>query len=639
MDSQTMSSFEHQQTTPILPDKLPSITMLSAFDETKPGTTMTNECASDHQHQQQQSVQEDDLYHRQYSSTSSFLPALPSSSTPQDVACTYQPAPGLYQNAVSPPLTPAVSPSSVLLESMQFKRKYSVDVGPFSFSSMSHQQQQHDQVDDPYRRSSTTAMEDAAAAYSAPTSSRANYAFMPAAPTGMENDAMMGNTSNDKQRRNSRSQLTQGPTTKHKHVCKYAYCGWSFKRYEHLKRHMLVHTGERPHVCHFPGCGKSFSRSDNFHAHYRTHTKKSMMQQSRRASQQHTLGNDHTSPNIAAQAAAAAASQAQQRQHHHHHSQQQQQQQHHHHHHHHHHEQQQQQQGFDPSRNGYFSNPSYPDMYDHRQYTEMHGDYQQQYMRPFMATRLASNQFGPPATPTSPSGASSLLNHEAQTFYSTTADGRPHSPYTTSTTATSYPAMNASPTSTSYPYATGSANHNNGSHTNMSTTANTRRSSSASSTSSSGQQQQKSHVCPMPACQRRFKRLEHLKRHMRIHTLERPFGCTFPNCQKTFSRSDNLSQHMKTHQRHEDRRRRQQQQQQHQHQHQQQQQQHQQQHESYSSTPSQPTHHHLPPLHPSSQTGNNNNSNNTMAAAAAAAAAVASMGMNWHPTNAGTVGC
>ncbi|KAI7880622.1 hypothetical protein K492DRAFT_111613, partial [Lichtheimia hyalospora FSU 10163] len=59
----------------------------------------------------------------------------------------------------------------------------------------------------------------------------------------------------------------------------------------------------------------------------------------------------------------------------------------------------------------------------------------------------------------------------------------------------------------------------------------------------------KSHVCPVPQCQRRFKRLEHLKRHMRIHTLERPFSCTFPNCHKTFSRSDNLSQHMKTHQR------------------------------------------------------------------------------------------
>ncbi|KAI9499245.1 hypothetical protein BDB00DRAFT_753665, partial [Zychaea mexicana] len=57
----------------------------------------------------------------------------------------------------------------------------------------------------------------------------------------------------------------------HRHVCIYPNCGWSFKRFEHLKRHMLVHTGERPHACPFPGCGKRFSRSDNLHAHHRTH--------------------------------------------------------------------------------------------------------------------------------------------------------------------------------------------------------------------------------------------------------------------------------------------------------------------------------------------------------------------------------
>ncbi|KAI8340636.1 hypothetical protein BC941DRAFT_223643, partial [Chlamydoabsidia padenii] len=70
------------------------------------------------------------------------------------------------------------------------------------------------------------------------------------------------------------------------------------------------------------------------------------------------------------------------------------------------------------------------------------------------------------------------------------------------------------------------------------------------------QQQQKSHVCPVTDCQRRFKRLEHLKRHMRIHTLERPFACSYPKCHKHFSRSDNLSQHMKTHLHRQDSKRR-----------------------------------------------------------------------------------
>ncbi|SCV04148.1 LAME_0H16138g1_1 [Lachancea meyersii CBS 8951] len=48
-------------------------------------------------------------------------------------------------------------------------------------------------------------------------------------------------------------------------------------------------------------------------------------------------------------------------------------------------------------------------------------------------------------------------------------------------------------------------------------------------------------------CDRRFKRQEHLKRHVRsLHMGEKPFGCHI--CGKKFSRSDNLNQHIKTHQ-------------------------------------------------------------------------------------------
>ncbi|KAI1122843.1 STE like transcription factor [Nemania abortiva] len=58
---------------------------------------------------------------------------------------------------------------------------------------------------------------------------------------------------------------------------------------------------------------------------------------------------------------------------------------------------------------------------------------------------------------------------------------------------------------------------------------------------------QKSHSCPIPSCGRLFKRLEHLKRHVRTHTQERPYIC--PHCNKAFSRSDNLAQHRRTHDR------------------------------------------------------------------------------------------
>jgi len=57
----------------------------------------------------------------------------------------------------------------------------------------------------------------------------------------------------------------------------------------------------------------------------------------------------------------------------------------------------------------------------------------------------------------------------------------------------------------------------------------------------------KTYSCPLQTCGRLFKRLEHLKRHVRTHTMERPYSCSV--CGKRFSRSDNLAQHRKTHER------------------------------------------------------------------------------------------
>lgn len=53
--------------------------------------------------------------------------------------------------------------------------------------------------------------------------------------------------------------------------------------------------------------------------------------------------------------------------------------------------------------------------------------------------------------------------------------------------------------------------------------------------------------CPLEFCQRPFRRLEHLKRHVRTHTRERPYICG--QCGRPFSRQDNLLQHIRTHSR------------------------------------------------------------------------------------------
>lgn len=229
-----------QPNTPMMNEKLPGIDKLPKLDEnaaTSPSSYVDN---------------------KGMCSSYAYLPPPPPSSN------SYTMNPGLvYHQNMSPPLTPAVSPSSILLDSMQYKRKFSVDVGPFGFGTNVAMQDQ-------FRRSSCSAvsMED--------QQQQQDYGFLNGNTTTPEYNVAKTN------RRGSRANLT-GPATQHKHVCKYPYCSWSFKRYEHLKRHMLVHTGKRPHVCHYPGCGKSFSRSDNFHAHYRTHTKKENMLQGKKS--------------------------------------------------------------------------------------------------------------------------------------------------------------------------------------------------------------------------------------------------------------------------------------------------------------------------------------------------------------------
>lgn len=60
---------------------------------------------------------------------------------------------------------------------------------------------------------------------------------------------------------------THGPRV---HVC--GECGKAFVESSKLKRHQLVHSGEKSFQCPFEGCGKKFSLDFNLRTHIRIHT-------------------------------------------------------------------------------------------------------------------------------------------------------------------------------------------------------------------------------------------------------------------------------------------------------------------------------------------------------------------------------
>lgn len=53
----------------------------------------------------------------------------------------------------------------------------------------------------------------------------------------------------------------------------------------------------------------------------------------------------------------------------------------------------------------------------------------------------------------------------------------------------------------------------------------------------------KKHKCPL--CLARFQRPEHVKRHLKSHSTDKPFQCDFPDCGRRFNRKDNLKAHLK----------------------------------------------------------------------------------------------
>ncbi|KAI8927945.1 hypothetical protein BC831DRAFT_412338 [Entophlyctis helioformis] len=63
----------------------------------------------------------------------------------------------------------------------------------------------------------------------------------------------------------------------------------------------------------------------------------------------------------------------------------------------------------------------------------------------------------------------------------------------------------------------------------------------------SPEQLPKTYPCAFEGCNKMFNRPEHVVRHNRMHTGERPYKCPMEDCGKSFTRSDNLSSHLKVH--------------------------------------------------------------------------------------------
>lgn len=72
----------------------------------------------------------------------------------------------------------------------------------------------------------------------------------------------------------SKSRSKKGGLNETKKVHECPLCSMKFQRPEHVKRHMLSHSSEKPFVCPEANCAKRFNRNDNLKQHLRNIHKK-----------------------------------------------------------------------------------------------------------------------------------------------------------------------------------------------------------------------------------------------------------------------------------------------------------------------------------------------------------------------------
>ncbi|KAI9291231.1 hypothetical protein K502DRAFT_326394 [Neoconidiobolus thromboides FSU 785] len=91
----------------------------------------------------------------------------------------------------------------------------------------------------------------------------------------------INNVNDNQQQSNSKTKITRNKRKCTKPVCDLPFdcpkpgCNKTFKRSEHLKRHLnSVHNPIKSFICSYIDCGKAFSRSDNLNQHIRTHIRK-----------------------------------------------------------------------------------------------------------------------------------------------------------------------------------------------------------------------------------------------------------------------------------------------------------------------------------------------------------------------------